>query len=249
MSTETIEQPVIKVETKPSPAAKPSQPQVWFTSDTHFGHANIIKYCDRPFASTEEMDAAIIANWNKYIKPEDTVFHLGDVSWGGSDHIARVMGQLAGHKTLIIGNHDNRRALAPYFEQIHDYYVYRPSNKEEIILMHYPIASWHRSHHGMIHLHGHTHGTFNNAGLRRFDVGVDCWDMEPISLAQIKALVVQRDLERKLMEKPSETVARTTPRPGSEAKEFNKLNLMADLDFLGDKVSKLKQVLNEIPGL
>lgn len=80
---------------------------VFLVSDTHFGHANIIKYCDRPFENTEEMDKFIIRKWNETIGPEDTVFHLGDIGFGSREYIAAIVSQLNGYKHLVRGNHDN----------------------------------------------------------------------------------------------------------------------------------------------
>ena len=76
-------------------------------SDTHFGHANIIKYCNRPFNSVEEMDAAMIKNWNEVVSNKDTVLHLGDFGLGSKEYIREIIGKLNGRKILIRGNHDN----------------------------------------------------------------------------------------------------------------------------------------------
>lgn len=84
----------------------------WFTSDTHFGHANIIKYCDRPFASVDAMNKAIIKNWNSVVSPDDTVYHLGDVALGDINSSLACVGALNGYKILVLGNHDR-----PFMEQ------------------------------------------------------------------------------------------------------------------------------------
>lgn len=76
-------------------------------SDTHFGHANIIKYCNRPFANTEEMDRQLIKNWNAVVSKDDTVIHLGDIGLGNKEYIKKILSQLNGTKILIRGNHDN----------------------------------------------------------------------------------------------------------------------------------------------
>ena len=81
--------------------------KVYVIADTHFGHANIIRYCNRPFTSTEEMDKVIIQNWNKVVSNKDIVIHLGDVGMGGKDYIKNIISQLNGKKILIKGNHDN----------------------------------------------------------------------------------------------------------------------------------------------
>ncbi len=78
----------------------------WFTSDTHFGHENIIKYCDRPFGSVDEMNKTIIRNWNSYVAPEDIVYHLGDVALGQITDSLNCVSALNGHKILVLGNHD-----------------------------------------------------------------------------------------------------------------------------------------------
>lgn len=76
-------------------------------SDTHFNHENIIKYCNRPFSSVEEMDKALIKNWNETVSNKDTVLHLGDVGLGNKEYIKEIIGKLNGKKILILGNHDN----------------------------------------------------------------------------------------------------------------------------------------------
>ena len=79
----------------------------WFTSDTHYWHSNVIKYCNRPFSSVEEMNEALIDNWNAVVKDGDTVFHLGDVIFAGVTKAREIIPRLKGNKILIRGNHDS----------------------------------------------------------------------------------------------------------------------------------------------
>ena len=79
----------------------------WFTSDLHFAHSNIIKYCNRPFKDTKEQDRVIIYNWNSVVKPEDKVYLLGDIGFGSIQYIEHCISQLNGEIHLGIGNHDH----------------------------------------------------------------------------------------------------------------------------------------------
>lgn len=81
--------------------------KVFVIADTHFAHQNIIRYCNRPFATTEEMDAALIKNWNEMVSNHDVVIHLGDVGLGSKEYISNIIGKLHGKKILVMGNHDN----------------------------------------------------------------------------------------------------------------------------------------------
>lgn len=94
---------------------------IWFISDTHFFHDNIISFCGRPFANSELMNECLIENWNSVVKPQDKVYHLGDVAMGCSDkELTRLLQQLNGKKRLIVGNHDNLKspAIQNNFEKI-----------------------------------------------------------------------------------------------------------------------------------
>lgn len=86
----------------------------FFTSDTHFGHANIIRFCKRPFENVEEMNEVLIENWNKVVSDDDTVFHLGDFAFGGSNVWKEIIPRLKGHINLIIGNHDRKNLRQGY---------------------------------------------------------------------------------------------------------------------------------------
>lgn len=87
---------------------KYSPDHTFFTSDTHFGHANIIRFCNRPFRNVEEMNEALIENWNLVVSEDDTVFHLGDFAFGGSNVWKSIIPRLNGHINLIIGNMTER---------------------------------------------------------------------------------------------------------------------------------------------
>ncbi len=167
--------------------------QVWFTSDTHFGHSNIIKYCNRPFTSIEEMTEGLIDNFNQIVKPGDTLYHLGDISLNKEVDTNKILSRINGTKHLLTGNHDRvyMDRLNLSFESIQDYAVVKVEGVT-LVLMHFPILSWDRRQHGAIHLHGHTHGGLNNSGTLRFDVGVDCWGMRPVCLDQILELLPER---------------------------------------------------------
>lgn len=89
--------------------------KIWLIADTHFNHKNIIKYCNRPFSSIEEMNETLINNWNSVVKNNDRVFMLGDFCLSGKDKIIKIGNQLNGRKTLIIGNHDSA-SLRVYYE-------------------------------------------------------------------------------------------------------------------------------------
>ena len=82
--------------------------RVFFTSDTHFNHMNIISYCQRPFRDIHEMNETIIVNWNNAVAPDDIVFHLGDFCLGGANEWNRILDRLNGRIYLILGNHDIR---------------------------------------------------------------------------------------------------------------------------------------------
>lgn len=173
--------------------------KIWFTGDQHFGHANIIKYTNRPFASVEEMDAELIRRWNEVVKSDDIVLHLGDFALGGWQDARNYFCRLKG-KIAVLGNiwhHDKRwldydGAFYSYNEQRVE--IYPPMVVAElhdgnprplsIVLCHYPFAEWDGKHHGAIHLHGHSHGKHKADGLI-WDVGVDANNFYPVSLENI----------------------------------------------------------------
>jgi calcineurin-like phosphoesterase family protein len=130
---------------------------IWVVSDTHFGHANIIKYCNRPFANTLEMDETMIANWNSVVKENDHVYHLGDVGMG-SDNLGNTLRRLNGKKRLIVGNHDDLKSpvLMRHFEKI---MMWRVWKEHKIVFSHIPLHEGSLKFGGYeaINVHGHIH--------------------------------------------------------------------------------------------
>ena len=153
---------------------------IWFTSDHHFWHRNIIKFSNRPFDDIYHMNEILIQNWNNVVKPEDKVYHLGDIALCSKNYVYQILDRLNGSVCLVKGNHDKINSSFTGFEWIKDYYELTINKKTKLVLMHFPIESWNKKHHGSIHLHGHTHDTNKITGLRRVHIGVDAHSYTPV---------------------------------------------------------------------
>lgn len=164
--------------------------KVFFTSDTHFGHKSIIEHCSRPYSDVKQMNAELITNWNSRVGVNDVVFHLGDVALRiRPAEFKDVLGLLNGVKYLIPGNHDRRYlgSLGEFFT-IADHLQEVVIDGELVVLCHFPLESWNRGYHGVIHLHGHSHGRMRSmAG--RMDVGVDAVGYKPIEWVEVKRVI------------------------------------------------------------
>ena len=133
---------------------------IYFTSDLHLGHKNIIKLCNRPFASLEEMDETMVANWNQVVTNGDTVYIIGDLMFRTQNHPLDVLNRLKGKKHLILGNHDrgwlNKIEAADFFKSVESY-TEISDGKRKIALCHYPMMSWGGIGKGSYLIHGHIH--------------------------------------------------------------------------------------------
>lgn len=173
--------------------------KIWFTSDQHFGHKNIIHLSHRPFKSIEQMDQWMIDEWNACVASEDTIYHLGDFAYKNRTPLEEYCKALNGHKHLILGNHDKYKVkeYLKFFDTVQDIlYVTseNPHEKHDFVLFHYPILSWRRRGKGAIHLYGHVHEAILSIleTQRAYNVGVDRNDFKPISLEKIIELMKQR---------------------------------------------------------
>ena len=164
----------------------------WFTSDTHFGHKNIIKYSNRPFETKEEMDFKMIENWNKRVGRADTVYHLGDFCFMDEQSGHSILNRLNGKKHLIIGNHDKAGTRLKGWESI-SHYKEVSIDGQFIILCHYAMRVWNKSHHGSWMLYGHSHGSLpDDPNALSFDVGVDCHNYQPINMDEIRRIMKKK---------------------------------------------------------
>lgn len=136
--------------------------KIFYIADLHFGHNNIIRYDNRPFKTVEEMDHTLIANWNKAVSKDDSVYILGDISWHDDDKTAQIFKQLNGTKILIKGNHDNIKRgseLSKCFTSTQDYAELYLDKKNKVIMSHYPMPFWNGQFRDTVHLYGHVHNS------------------------------------------------------------------------------------------
>lgn len=183
--------------------------KVFFTSDTHFKHGNIIKYCNRPFESSSDMNNALVSNWNKVVAPNDIVFHLGDFCFGDRKTWKSFCSKLNGTKYLIQGNHDRENEIyyegfelvcdiaqvAIYDNELEDY--------STLILCHYCLTTWPGQWNGAVHCFGHSHTSpysqnqadydyIQHRALPSYDVGVDNNNFTPISYDELKTIFTKQ---------------------------------------------------------
>lgn len=170
----------------------------YITSDHHFGHANIIKYANRPFKHVDEMDEQMIQAWNGVVPPTAIVYHLGDLAFMRPEQIVRLVRRLHGTIRLVKGNHDKGIKGPAYkaFEWVKDYYESTCDDGTKIVMCHYPFLTWNKAHHGAWMLHGHSHNSLRDTGQRRLDVGVDAHpNYAPFSFAEIAAKMKGREYQ------------------------------------------------------
>jgi calcineurin-like phosphoesterase family protein len=187
----------------------------WFTSDTHFGHKRIIEMCNRPFKDVTHMNEMLVHNWNALVRPDDTVYHLGDVALGPIEDSLGYIEHLNGYKILVVGNHDRmfppmakfrqdkieewtERYREAGFDEVADYLFFEKGGYG-FNLSHFPYSGdshgeeryikYRQFDMGIPLIHGHTHEnkkfSLSRKGTPQIHVGVDAWDYAPVSLQAV----------------------------------------------------------------
>lgn len=160
--------------------------KIWFTADTHFGHANIMKFCPdtRPWKNVHDMEAGLVNHWNSLVGDDDVVFIIGDFAFLSPEEAVRVLGRLNGTKVMVNGNHDIKNLRNPGFrgmflmckdmlEVVLDAPKDTGGSPKKVVMCHYPIWEWNQMHRGAFHIHGHVHGKPTGIPGRILDAGFD----------------------------------------------------------------------------
>jgi len=171
---------------------------IWFTSDWHIGHKNILKYDDRPWETVEEMNEGILNIFNARVHPNDAVYYLGDFAFNIEQGID-ILNRVNGRWTYIIGNHDKnfKRILEKSNKQNMPTYkmVEIKAERQEITLCHYPMISWNRSHYGTWQLFGHHHKkTFEDIPGKRLNVALSLHEYKPWSFDEVAEYMRFREM-------------------------------------------------------
>lgn len=162
---------------------------IWFISDTHFQHENILKFSPEPdlFTTINERDELLIERWNSVVKPGDKVYHLGDVGFGDKSKLPAIINRLNGSKRLIVGNHDNVTfwATGGCFQKI---MLWRVWDDKNLLFTHVPVhqdcLSERLVSEGGINVHGHTHTRGSPEGPYR-SVCVELNNYTPVHLEDL----------------------------------------------------------------
>lgn len=183
--------------------------KLFWTSDTHWHHSNILEFCHRPWGDIKTHDVALIQNWNKVVPKDGIVFHLGDfLMTANIEWTKHLVSQLNGTIYLIPGNHDYRNRMDRpiikelFGDRVHDILeiIVTDDNYSQgytqFIMCHYPMMYWRR---GRYHLHGHVHSGVNSTASERvpfhylrYDVGVDNNNYTPISYPELMVIFEQQ---------------------------------------------------------
>ena len=183
-----------------------SKQGIWFTSDLHFGHRNILKFCKRPWDTVEEMNEGLIQNWNRVVGKDDLVFNLGDFAFATNGRWKELINRLNGHIHLILGNHDVVRwpgdKTMELFDSVSHQMILKIDGRT-VYLNHYPYlcfgGAWRKPENAVYQLFGHTHSGPNCGGTDtdrlvnlfpyQYDVGVDNNNYTPVSWQQVQEII------------------------------------------------------------
>lgn len=184
---------------------------IFFTADLHISHSAVIRYSNRPFSTTQDMDRALIDNWNSVIRSnDDHIYFIGDLSFTSPGRTLAILNQLNGTKYWIFGNHDkklrNKAELLSHFVWAKDLATIKVPDEDanggkgdgfqRIVMCHYPMLTWEKSHYLSWSLHGHSHNSlpYDRHSLR-MDVGVDGNDYKPVSYQQVKEYMSKKSFK------------------------------------------------------
>ena len=181
-----------------------TEQDVFFIADPHFLHKNVIEYCNRPFETVEEMNLDIMTNWNNAVDKKDIIFIAGDFCFGSTKTWVYLLDHLNGIKYLAAGNHDKSIPANKFVDVQHRFNIRIMGDEEVkegqwIVVDHYPMLSWYKSHAGSIQLYGHDHFYVykkNEVRLRpnQVNISVDVRDFTPINYQRVKTIVTQQNL-------------------------------------------------------
>jgi len=168
----------------------PRQTGLFFISDEHLNHDNILRYCSRPFANVSEMNETIINNFNSVVPEDGLTFHGGDFYLGPFDReqLNRgIISRLNGSHVFMNGNHDRWLKGDPKVPDILELVI----GEITIVISHFCLRTWSKSHFNSWHLFGHSHGTLEPIG-KSWDIGVDNNNFFPLSFEQVKSIMATR---------------------------------------------------------
>lgn len=177
--------------------------KTWITSDLHFGHKNIMKFCPQTRARFRDdlayMNNAMVEEWNARVEPGDLVYILGDVAFMSGSDAGRIMNRLNGDKILVEGNHDRKTLMDETFrgafKEIHKY-LDITYDGHKCVMFHYPIHEWDQMHRGALHFHGHLHGgTTGMEKYRCMDVGMDSTGEIVISMDRAVRMIKDNEIK------------------------------------------------------
>jgi calcineurin-like phosphoesterase family protein len=162
---------------------------IWVWSDTHFGHKNIIKYCDRPFCDLDDMSQQMINNHNDVVGDNDLVIWVGDVAFMGDDRANEILANLKGDRILIIGNHDINKGKVKNLNFKEKHLIYVIDGAPPIVFTHFPFENcpgdW-------INVHGHIHNSYDTNSLQHINVSVEAIDYRPVHWDDITRMAKTR---------------------------------------------------------
>lgn len=168
---------------------------IYYTADQHFGHANIIKHCNRPFETVDEMDAYLLEQWNSCVRPNDTIYILGDLFFRNVVPADAYLSKLHGKKHLIQGNHDKdwmkKTDLKWHFESVSNM-LEMNDGSYKMTLCHYPMMTWNGVANGRYHVYAHIHNNTDAAYFQllkempnALNAGVDINGFKPVTFAEL----------------------------------------------------------------